>query len=201
MCLFSTVGCSKQKIRELEISSLYNAETDSFDLHGYAPSTNWREICEKLGIIDKVKKDDKNRFYINSIADIYPNSKGYITLGKVVINGIPARVSYRFYREKLYSVQYAFELGNKKNKERREIFEEIESVLSEEFADFTSHKEDNYFSCYFSWFAGTEGSMSRLLLFYSIDSDSGELHIALNVTHDIPGNERVTTYYFDNVVN
>lgn len=113
---------------------------------------------------------------------------------------IPARVSYSFYREKLYSVRYRFELEGKKNEEKREIALMIEANLSKEFTDFPSHKNNEiggFYSASKDWFTGTEGDMSRLSLSTSTDSDNGELHVVLSVTYDIPENKRVTADYID----
>ena len=199
-CLFSLIGCTTKKGNSpgLELTSLYDDKSNSFVLDGYAPATDWQELSKDLNINLDMVKQDENRYYIDNIVEIYPKSNGFISLGKVIIDDESANVIYSFYQEKLYAVNYHFELSKEENEQRINIATNLNSDLDAIFTGFISNYENKiggFDTAYYKWFTGSQGTMSCLTLSTSTDSDTGELQIDLSVTCDIPGNEFATTIY------
>ncbi len=200
--LFIT-GCSaknKAAIREMTLSSLYDAESYSFVLDGYAPKTGWRKLCEALDIsLDELEKDELG-YRIDNVLEIYPKASGRIWYGDILLNGRRASITYEFYCEKLCGVSYSFDFDEESNQDRTEVAIEFDAVLSDEFSDFVSYNDgeiDGFNYTYRRWFVGSKGSMSCLTFSTSADSVSGELMVALSVICDVPGQELASTHYSD----
>lgn len=197
------MGCSGQKtsVQNLDISSLYSVESNSFDLNGYQSGTDWRDVCKTLNInVDELNTE--LGYYIGKNIEIYPNAEGFISAGEVTLDNITASTTYKFYHEKLYSIIYNFNLGTKNNDERKVIATQLETDLNNEFTNFATSNDNElggFDSAYKSWFIGSEGNMSSITIESHTDSDSGKLSVSISITSDISSYDSVTSQYIDQV--